>query len=955
MSIFIGSHDNNIYQNWQTTNNLFLNNTTSSNLLYLNYYDNTYQDASIIFKNNYQFGLLNNSITIFNTSNLFTANTTDIDIYTNLNLHSNLNVDNYIKTSNATVYLQSNLELNFNSNINNSFKIKFTNNQDIFNVYKDKINIYSSNIYASNIYIDSNSTLYTNFIDSPNNHPVVIRNMSFAEDLRILTNTVVEGINIDNTVVFGNLIENLPFNNNPFSNNTNFYGAWSNFMINNNIDIGDINFTQPNIIVKKIFHQSQNGNIGGSNIVDFYTINSDYTSNKIFTINNNGCINIGSNDNINIPLYIKVNPLNSNIFEYKNSSNYYNNISIGSNGFLNIGSNYLSSNQLNIVKNNYYDSNNKELITLNNYYNNATGIYNITNTIAIPFINDDFITDFKIYLDNSSSTVSAYTITNNFIDSNIATTLNTTIYTDPTLYNSSNFSSSNVIIYPINTFNITSTASVLTPLNIITYIYPLSYSSAPPINNNNYNIIPIYNSVNNTTNNFYIYKAVYNYSYTGKYKYNPTNLITGKYNSNNTVFSVSAKGNVGIGTKYTDLYNLYVASNAKIQNLDCATLSNYLTCNITFSNNTLNNINIINTNIVNTNSINTGSFSSTSNFMSYLNSISADINTTLNISSNAKLNTYCQSSFGIQNNFFNNYLVNVNISSNSTITNKNNGIVIYNNSQGFNPNLLLISTATSSYPSISLSNLSTNANILINSNLQILNDGKSVLINNNQNQYLSLYDNSIVVFNDSHSNAKIYLGQPNGFSPDWISSIQSIANNVSHHTINSYGILNIRSYDNTPLITTNVDNLNTVCIGIGIDMPVPTSGNYTCNLILINYETTFTSNVNINSNLYISGSILTPSDSNLKRNINKIQNSIEKINNISGYTYERIDTGNIESGLLAQEVINILPEVVEFNKNTNHYNISYGNMAGLFVESIKTLNDKINILTERISFLEKNK
>ena len=138
-------------------------------------------------------------------------------------------------------------------------------------------------------------------------------------------------------------------------------------------------------------------------------------------------------------------------------------------------------------------------------------------------------------------------------------------------------------------------------------------------------------------------------------------------------------------------------------------------------------------------------------------------------------------------------------------------------------------------------------------------------------------------------------------------------------------------------------------------MPLPSSGNYTCNLVLINYETTFASNVNMNSNLYIAGSILTPSDSNLKKNINKIENSIEKINNISGYTYERIDTGNIESGLLAQEVIGILPEVVEFNKNTNHYNISYGNMAGLFVESIKALNDKINMLTDKISYLEKNK
>lgn len=951
MSIFIGSHDNNIYQNWQTTNNLFLNNTTSSNLLYLNYYDNTHEDASIIFKNNYQFGLLNNSITIHNKSNLFTVNTSNIDINTNFNLHSNLTVDRYIKTSNTTIYLQSNLELNFNSNINNSFKIKFTDSRDIFNIYKDTINIYSSNVYASNIYIDPNSILYTNFIDSPNNRPVVIRNMSFAEDLRILTNTVVEGVNIDNTVVFGNLIENLPFNNNPFLNNTNFYGAWSNFMINNNIDIGDINFTQPNIIVKKIFHESPSGNIGGSNIVDFYTINATNTSNKVFTINNYGFINIGSNDNINIPLYIRVRPLNSNIFEYRNTLNNNNSISIGSNGFLNIGSNYLSSNQINVVKNNYYDSNNKELISLNNFYNNATGIYNRNESITIQFNNTEFLTDFKIMLDNSSSTISVYTITNNFIESNIANY--NSIYSDTNRYITSNFSSSNIILYPTSTFNITSEATVENPLIITTYIFPTLYLT-PPTNNNNYNVITVYNPVNDTTNNFYIFRTTYNYSYNGNYRYNPVNLITAKFN-NNTVFSVSDKGNVGIGTKYTDLYNLYVASNAKIQNLDCATLSNFLTSNITFSNNTLNNINIINTHTVNTNTINIQTLNSRSNVVEYLIGNYIDVNNNINISSNALLNTYCKSSFGIQNHYYNNYLMNVNISSNTTGTNKNNGIVVYNNISGSNPNLLLVSTASQSYPSISFSNLLTNANILLNNDnsLQISNGANAVLINNNANKYLSFYNDSVVIFNDNQNNSKIYLGKQFQSKEDWIPSIKNNATAISQPIINSFGLLNLCSYKGDPLITTNIDNNDIVCIGIGINMPLFSTGNYNCNLVLVNYETTFASNVNMNCNLYITGSILTPSDSNLKKNIIKIENSIEKINNISGYTYERIDTGNVESGLLAQEVIGILPEVVEFNKNTNHYNISYGNMAGLFVESIKALNDKINMLTERISFLEK--
>lgn len=956
MSIILGSRDN-IYQDFQATNSFFLNSTTSSNILYLNYTDSSFSNATIIFKDNFEFGLLNHSISIYNKSNLFTVNNNSTDIFTNLNIYCNINIGNYIKTSNSTVYLQNNLELNFNNNINNSFKIKFSDTKDILKVYKDNVNFYSSNLYASNIYIDSNSILYTNFIDSPNNRPVVIRNMSFAENLRIFTNSVVESIKIDNLEIFGNLLDNLPINNNPFSNNTNFFGSWSNFMIDNNINISDINFSKPNILVKKVFYSSNSANIGGSNILEFYTINSSNVNKKIFSINNYGCINIGQSHNINIPLYINFTPLNSNIFEYRNNSNAFNNISIGSNGFLNIGSNFLSSNQLNIVKNNYYDGNNKELISLNNIYNNAGNIYNKTETIVIPFINDDFITDFKILLDTSIPTVNIYTITNNFIINNIASLISIYNDTDNTnsQYSKLFISSTNILIYPgNNTFNINPVISFDNPNITYIYIYPYSFDTQPLTN---YNIITINNPIDNTINIFNIYKFTYNYTYTGFNTNNPTNLIRARYNSN-TVFSVSANGNVGIGTNHTDLYNLYVSSNAKIQSIDCANILNYLTSNISFHNNSLNNINTLNALSINVSNININTLRSTSNFTNYLNVSNVDIANIVNISSNGLLNIYSSSSFGIQRSYYNNYILNANISSNLSAPNRNNGIVIYNNTVNLNPNLLLLGNALQSYPSISLSNINTNANILLNNNnnLEILHTNKSVFISDNINKYVSLYNNSITIFNDNQNNSKIYLGRKTGIYQDWISSISSSATNVSQPIINTFGLLNLRSFDDKPIINTAIDNNNTICIGIGIDMPpAPVENNsiYNCNLVLINYETTFTSNVNMNCNLYITGSILTPSDSNLKKNIIKIDDSIEKISKISGYTYERIDTGNLESGLLAQEVMNILPEVVEYNRTNSHYNISYGNMAGLFVESIKELNNKIQTLTDRISYLEK--
>ena len=100
-------------------------------------------------------------------------------------------------------------------------------------------------------------------------------------------------------------------------------------------------------------------------------------------------------------------------------------------------------------------------------------------------------------------------------------------------------------------------------------------------------------------------------------------------------------------------------------------------------------------------------------------------------------------------------------------------------------------------------------------------------------------------------------------------------------------------------------------------------------------------------NIYLSGTLLSISDCNLKTNIQKIENPLKKIQSISGYTYTRTDTGNMETGLIAQEVLNILPEVISYNLN-NNYTISYGNMCGILVECIKELNEKINVLETKL-------
>lgn len=112
-------------------------------------------------------------------------------------------------------------------------------------------------------------------------------------------------------------------------------------------------------------------------------------------------------------------------------------------------------------------------------------------------------------------------------------------------------------------------------------------------------------------------------------------------------------------------------------------------------------------------------------------------------------------------------------------------------------------------------------------------------------------------------------------------------------------------------------------------------------------------NLVISGTLFTRGNIATLSDKTIKTDLISIGDPIEKILKLTGYIYKRIDTNTIESGLLAQDVLSVMPELVTRDDN-NLLTISYGNMAGLFVEAIKSLNNRINVLEREIGDL-KNK
>ena len=105
--------------------------------------------------------------------------------------------------------------------------------------------------------------------------------------------------------------------------------------------------------------------------------------------------------------------------------------------------------------------------------------------------------------------------------------------------------------------------------------------------------------------------------------------------------------------------------------------------------------------------------------------------------------------------------------------------------------------------------------------------------------------------------------------------------------------------------------------------------------------------------------ISTTSDSRYKQNINTITNALSKINEMRGVYYELMTEPNIRRiGVIAQETEKIFPEVISTDKN-DYKSVSYGNLVGALIESIKELSVKntqlektVNNLKGRIENLE---
>ena len=107
------------------------------------------------------------------------------------------------------------------------------------------------------------------------------------------------------------------------------------------------------------------------------------------------------------------------------------------------------------------------------------------------------------------------------------------------------------------------------------------------------------------------------------------------------------------------------------------------------------------------------------------------------------------------------------------------------------------------------------------------------------------------------------------------------------------------------------------------------------------FDGTLTTDTISNSGSITSATYFYSSDAALKEDIQTIENPLEKVQALRGVSYKWKDTGRKDIGLVADEVQEVLPELVVENE---HKQMDYGHMIGLLVEAIKEQQKEIEEL-----------
>jgi len=98
--------------------------------------------------------------------------------------------------------------------------------------------------------------------------------------------------------------------------------------------------------------------------------------------------------------------------------------------------------------------------------------------------------------------------------------------------------------------------------------------------------------------------------------------------------------------------------------------------------------------------------------------------------------------------------------------------------------------------------------------------------------------------------------------------------------------------------------------------------------------------------VFSGGNVTAASDARLKMDVEQVREALSLVNRMRGVFYTRIDTGENQVGVIAQEMQEVIPQVVH-ESASGMLGVSYGNLVGVLIEAVKELSARVEKLEAR--------
>ena len=146
--------------------------------------------------------------------------------------------------------------------------------------------------------------------------------------------------------------------------------------------------------------------------------------------------------------------------------------------------------------------------------------------------------------------------------------------------------------------------------------------------------------------------------------------------------------------------------------------------------------------------------------------------------------------------------------------------------------------------------------------------------------------------------------------------------------------------------TDSVTNLTLTTAGGSTEVFLDDSGNVGIN------DTTPSYALDVTGTIRATGDVIAYSDARVKENVETIPNALDKVKSMRGVGYNKIGEEKRSIGVIAQEMLDVIPEVVHTDDQGMH-SVAYGNLVGVLIEAMKEQQQQIDELKAQLNGIAK--